>query len=77
MLPQSVKRYLERLRAPWLFLLSGTLMAMSWLWPDPLPFVDELLLLAITALLGRWRKRPRDADAGADDGRGGDRDAGR
>lgn len=27
---------------------------------DPLPFVDELLLGAVTLMLARWRKRPRD-----------------
>lgn len=48
--------FLQKLRLPWLFLLSAVLLAVSWLVPDPLPFVDEILLLLVTTMLGSWRR---------------------
>jgi len=52
--------WLRRLSYPRLFVLTAALFALSLLVPDPLPFVDELLLGLITLLLA-GRKRPQPA----------------
>jgi hypothetical protein len=59
---QWLKRFLRKLKLPWLFLLSGALMLVSWLVPDPLPMVDELLLLVITTMLGSWRNNSKNGN---------------
>jgi len=59
---QWLQRYLRNLRLPWLFLLSGALMLVSWLVPDPLPLVDELLFMVMTIILGSWRGKRADRD---------------
>jgi len=59
---QWLQRYLHNLRLPWLFLLSGVLMLVSWLVPDPLPLVDELLFMVMTIILGSWRGKRADRD---------------
>jgi len=51
--------WLRRLSYPRLFVLTAALFASTLLIPDPLPFVDELLLGLVTLLLaGRKRQRP-------------------
>ena len=52
-----IQRWLARLRHPQLFLLVGLLFLVDLLVPDMVPFLDELLLLAATVLLGRWKHR--------------------
>ena len=49
--------WLSRLRSWQLFLLAGALFAADLLFPDPVPFVDELMLGLTTLLLGRWKRR--------------------
>ncbi|MEW4486908.1 DUF6116 family protein [Thalassoglobus sp. JC818] len=49
--------YLEKLRFPWLFLIVGVLFGVDLVVPDFIPFADELLLGAMTLLLGAWRGR--------------------
>ncbi len=56
-------RFLSRLRAPTLFVLAAVLFVVDLLTPDPILFVDELLIGTITVLLGMWKKR----DAGETD----------
>jgi hypothetical protein len=52
--------YLESLRFPWLLLITVILFLLNLLIPDALPFVDEILLALVAAVLGRLkRKRPR------------------
>jgi len=46
-----------RLRFPQLFLLTGAVFVLDLLVPDALPFVDEILLGLVTALLGSLRRR--------------------
>lgn len=48
---------LSRLRFPWLFAATAVLFIASLLIPDPVPFVDELLLALVTLLFGAWRRR--------------------
>jgi hypothetical protein len=43
----------SRLRYPWLVALLGGLFAVDLVIPDPLPFVDEAILAALTLLLAR------------------------
>jgi hypothetical protein len=40
--------------------IGGTLFLLNMLIPDPLPLVDEFLMLAGTILLSRWAKRQGD-----------------
>ena len=49
--------WLSRLRSWQLFLLAGGLFAADLLVPDPVPFIDELMLGLATLLLGRWKRR--------------------
>jgi hypothetical protein len=54
---QQLGKRLERLRFPELFLLVFGLLVLNLLLPDPIPFLDELLLLALSALLGSLTRR--------------------
>ncbi len=49
--------YLTRLRFPVLFGVTAVLFVINLLVPDVLPFVDEILLGLVAALLGSWKKR--------------------
>ena len=40
--------------------IGGSLFVLNMLIPDPLPLVDEFLILAGTILLSRWAKKPAD-----------------
>ncbi|MGD9585030.1 MAG: DUF6116 family protein [Lysobacterales bacterium] len=51
-----IRNFLGRLRSPWLFALMAGLFLLDLLIPDPLPFVDEILLAMATILLSRWKK---------------------
>lgn len=54
--------YLESLRFPWLMLLAAVLFFVNLFVPDAIPFVDEILLGLIAALLARLkRKKPPQA----------------
>ncbi|QDH70203.1 DUF6116 family protein [Marilutibacter alkalisoli] len=45
------------LRYPTLFKITAILFAISVLVPDPLPFIDELVLGLGTLLLANWKNR--------------------
>lgn len=49
--------WLARLRFPVLFVLVLVLFLVDLVVPDALPFVDEILLGLLVAILGRWRSR--------------------
>lgn len=54
-----VTRYLESLRFPVLLVVTAIVFIVNVLVPDVLPFVDELLLALVVALLARLkRKKP-------------------
>ena len=40
-----------------LFLMAAALFVADLLIPDPIPFVDEVMLALTTLLLARWRRR--------------------
>lgn len=57
-LTTPVVAFLGRLRFPTLFALTLALALLSWLLPDPLPFLDEIVTALMAVLLASWR-RPR------------------
>ncbi|WP_140908802.1 DUF6116 family protein [Cognatiluteimonas lumbrici] len=52
-----VMRWLSRLSYPKLFLLAAGLFVVNLFFPDPLPFVDEILLGIGTLLLANRKDR--------------------
>jgi hypothetical protein len=53
--------YASRLRFPTLFKITVGLMLLSWLLPDPLPFLDEIATALAMLVLANWRL-PKGAD---------------
>lgn len=53
-----VRRFLERRRFPTLFGLLAVLLAVNLIVPDPLPFIDEVIMLIVTVIVGMFRRRP-------------------
>ncbi len=45
------------LRFPTLFLVFLGLTMVDLITPDPIPFMDELLMVILTILLGLWKER--------------------
>lgn len=67
MVPKFVRRFLERRRFPTLMLVGGVLFLANLLVPDPIPFVDEILMLIATVAIGSVRRKketqkPREDD---------------
>lgn len=52
--------FARRLRYPTLFKITAALFALTLLIPDPLPFIDELLLGLGTLLLATWKDRDKE-----------------
>lgn len=67
LLPNFLRRRLERLRFPQLALVTGVLFLITLFVPDPLPFVDELLLFAGGLLLASWKRRREGGEAAPDE----------
>jgi uncharacterized protein DUF6116 len=53
--------FLGRLGTRTLTVIFAVLFVVNLLIPDPVPFIDELLLGAGTLLAARWRRRSPDA----------------
>lgn len=51
---------LLQLRSWQLVALVAALTILSWIVPDPVPFLDEILLTVLLILLTRWRARKRE-----------------
>jgi len=64
----KILSYSESLRFPWLVLVTGVLFVADLLIPDVIPFVDELLLGLLLALLSRIRKPRKPAAAAVETG---------
>lgn len=60
--------FARRLRYPTLFKITAALFALTLLVPDPLPFIDELLLGLGTLLLATWKDRGKGDEREALDG---------
>jgi hypothetical protein len=56
----AILRFVSGMRFPWLFALVALVFGADLLFPDLLPFVDELLLGLLTLLLAAWRRRKDD-----------------
>ncbi len=54
---EVVERLAPRLKYPYLFVAAVVLFVADLFFPDPLPFVDEVMLALLTFLLGSWRTR--------------------
>ena len=52
----------RKLRYPTLFKITGALFLVSVLVPDPLPFIDEIVLGLGTLLLAQWKGSSRPID---------------
>jgi hypothetical protein len=50
-------RYASRLRFPKLLVLSGLIFILDLVFPDAIPFIDEILIGLITLLLASLRKK--------------------
>lgn len=55
-----LERFLPRLRWPWLVVVLAALLVADLLTPDPLPFLDEVVLAVLTMLAASWRRRDDD-----------------
>ena len=53
--------YLESLRFPVLLLVTAVLFLVNVVVPDVVPFIDEVLLALIVALLSRLKRRKKDS----------------
>lgn len=60
-----ILHFARKLRFPTLFLLTLSLFVLNVLIPDPLPFIDEILLALGSLLFAAWRRKP-DASPNAD-----------
>ena len=58
---------LARLGSRTILTVGGTLFVLNMLIPDPLPLIDELLILVGTVMLSRWAGAA--SSSGAPDGR--------
>jgi hypothetical protein len=48
--------YASRLRFPTLFKVTAVLMLLSWMVPDPIPFLDEIASALAMLVLASWKK---------------------
>ena len=55
-----VSRLIPGLRYPWLFAILAGLFAIDLVVPDPIPFLDEVVLAVLTFLAASWRTRQDD-----------------
>jgi len=49
--------WLSRLRSWQLFVVAGALFVVDLLVPDPIPFIDEIMLGLTTLVMARWKRR--------------------
>ncbi len=54
---RGLSGWLSRLRSWQLFTLAAVLFVADLLVPDPIPFIDEIMLGLTTLLLSRWKRR--------------------
>ena len=57
----------RRLRFPKLLALTATLFVIDFVVPDPIPFLDEILLGLSTVLFATWRERRQGEAADSSD----------
>ena len=52
-----LQRFLARLKFPQVFTLLASLFIIDFFLPDPIPFIDEIILALLAILLGLWKDR--------------------
>lgn len=57
-----ITKLIPGIRFPWLFAILAGLFAIDLVTPDPIPFLDELVLAVLTFLAASWRSRSEDDD---------------
>lgn len=62
-----IQRFLERRRFPTLFLILAALFGANLFIPDPIPFIDEAIMLVATVIVGAFRERRKGRAEGADE----------
>lgn len=55
-----VSRLIPGIRYPWLVAILAGLFAIDLVVPDPVPFLDEVVLAVLTFLVASWRTRQDD-----------------
>lgn len=60
-----VERFLARRRFRTLFIILAILFVADVFIPDPIPLIDELILLVATVIVGSFRK-PKGSDSASD-----------
>lgn len=55
-----LRRFLERRRFPTLFIVLAALFGANLVIPDAIPFIDELIMLVATVIVGSFRRRRKD-----------------
>lgn len=58
-LPRRLQRYVESMSFPRLFMTTFGLFLLTLVIPDPLPFVDEILLALLSLMVGSVRRQKR------------------
>lgn len=61
-----VKRFAGGLRFPVLFGITAAVFLADLVFPDVIPFIDEILLGLATVLLGAWKERGASGEADDD-----------
>ena len=60
-----VLEFARGLRLPTLFLITAGVLVVDVLLPDPIPFVDEVLLGLVTLMLANWKRRKAQREVAA------------
>ena len=55
-----LSRLIPGIRYPWLVAILAGLFAIDLVVPDPVPFLDEVVLAVLTFLVASWRTRADD-----------------
>ncbi len=61
-LVSGLKGILAGLRSSYLAMFMAALFAADLFFPDPLPFLDEMVLFVVTILLARWKGQNQEPD---------------
>lgn len=64
---KAVEKAARKMKFPYLFVFVAALFGVDLVIPDVLPFIDEVMLGLLTALLGAWRTRREPALPPGDD----------
>ncbi len=60
---ERLQRFADQLKSSTLALIAATLFVVDLFIPDPLPFVDEIVLGLVTILIARWQSRRQPPEA--------------